>query len=170
MRRKIDDIEIKEPPLEELSKKHSCFKRTCVSCCSFFIVIIIGSLIVLKFTVGPKTKDLKQSTKQRFVAINFSYPSKDIETQIIMKEAGIEQSTAQALTQIGAKIRNAKGKGLEEGASTRLLINAGKFIRKGISPLVACEAAILNPITDDVEAYRSVHDGLADVVRSFFPE
>ena len=117
-----------------------------------------------------KTKDLKQSTKQRFVAINFSYPSKDIETQIIMKEAGIEQSTAQALTQIGAKIRNAKGKGLEEGASTRLLINAGKFIRKGISPLVACEAAILNPITDDVEAYRSVHDGLADVVRSFFPE
>lgn len=117
-----------------------------------------------------KTKDLKQSTKQRFVALNFSYPPKDIEAEIIRKEAGVEQSIAEALTEVGAKIRNAKGRGLEEGASTRLLINAGKLIRKGNAPLKACEVAILNPITDDIEAYRSVHEGLADVVRSFFPE
>ena len=117
-----------------------------------------------------KTKDLKQSTKQRFIALNFSYPPKDLESEIIRKEADVEQSVADALTEVGAKIRNAKGRGLEEGASTRLLIHAAKLIRRGNSPLKACEVAILNPITDDVEAYRSVHDGLADVVRSFFPE
>lgn len=60
MSKKIDDIEIKEPPMEELSKKHSCFRRTCLSCCSFIFIIIIVSLIILKFTTGPVVTQLRK--------------------------------------------------------------------------------------------------------------
>lgn len=60
MPKRIDDIEIKEPPIEELSKKHSCFRRTCLSCCSFIFVIIAVSLIILKFTTGPKVEQIKK--------------------------------------------------------------------------------------------------------------
>lgn len=59
MRRPIDNIEIKDPPLEELTRKHSCVKRTCLTCLTFLIVLICASLIILKFTIGPKTTALK---------------------------------------------------------------------------------------------------------------
>jgi nitric oxide reductase NorQ protein len=108
------------------------------------------------------------STKQRFVAINFDYPSTDVEAGIIMHEAGIEKDIAHALTEIGQHVRNMKSKGLQEGASTRLLIDAGKLIKDGIEPLAACRAAILNPIIDDVDVYKQVYAGLEDVVKNFF--
>lgn len=59
MRKAIDNIEIKEPPIEELGKKHSCLKRTCATSCGCVLLIIIISLIILKLTLGPKTKELK---------------------------------------------------------------------------------------------------------------
>lgn len=88
MSRRIDDIEIKEPPMEELSKKHSCFRRTCLSCCSFIFVIIIASLALLKFTTGPRVTELKK-LPDNFAKIVPLYDKENIET--ITLTAGAER-------------------------------------------------------------------------------
>ena len=128
--------------------------------------------LVMSYNPGyqRKIKDLKQSTKQRFAAINFDYPKEDIEQKIVQEEAGIDGKIAEALVKIGTKVRNLKGKGLDEGASTRLLINAAKFIQEGIDPMRACEIAILNPLTDDLDIYKDIRQGLEDVVSNYFPQ
>jgi nitric oxide reductase NorQ protein len=129
-------------------------------------------MLVISYNPGyqRKVKDLKQSTKQRFVAINFDYPPSDIEQKIIMHEAEVDKRIASYLTDIGQTVRNLKGRGLDEGASTRLLIHAGKLMRRGIAPQRAIEAAILNPITDDLDIYKDIREGLADVVANYFPK
>ena len=139
-------------------------------------VIEVPPEFMLAISYNPgyqsKIKDLKQSTKQRFVAINFDYPPKELEMEIIKKESGYEdQTTADFLTEIGKYLRNLKGKGLEEGASTRLLIDAAKLIKQRIPPRKACEAAILNPITDDKSVFtdKDVVHGIEDIFSNFFP-
>lgn len=128
-------------------------------------------MLVASYNPGyqKKTKDLKQSTKQRFIAIEFGYPDPEKEREIVAHEAGVPDNVAACLVEIGGKVRNLKGKGLDEGASTRLLIHAARLIREGINPEKACEVAVLNPITDDVDAYRDLRGGLGDIVRNYFP-
>ena len=129
-------------------------------------------MLVASYNPGyqKKTKDLKQSTKQRFIAIEFGYPDPEKEREIVAHEAGVPDNVAACLVDIGGKVRNLKGKGLDEGASTRLLIHAARLIREGINPEKACDVAILNPITDDVDAYRDLRGGLGDVIRNYFPD
>ena len=117
-------------------------------------------LLVISYNPGYQSvlKDLKQSTKQRFVAIEFSYPSRELETRIVEREAGVDKEIAAALVKVGEKVRHLKNHGLEEGASTRLLIYAGELIRAGIAPAAACEAAIIRPITDDGDMQRSLRE------------
>jgi len=117
-------------------------------------------MLVISYNPGYQSvlKDLKQSTKQRFMAIEFGYPPKDLETRIIEHEAGVDKETAQRLVKLGEKVRNLRNHGLEEGVSTRLLIYAGDLIRKGVSPARACEAAVTKPITDDPDMYRSIQE------------
>jgi len=103
-------------------------------------------------------KDLKQSTRQRFIALEFDYPSADIETEIIAKETGIEQSTAADLVKFANMTRNLKGSGLEEGASTRLLVHAAKLMHSGISPTTACHTAISQALTDDHDMLIAVNE------------
>ncbi len=128
-------------------------------------------MLVISYNPGyqRKVKDLKQSTKQRFVAIDFNYPPAGLERKIVAHEAEVDKNIADCLVDIGGRVRNLKGKGLDEGASTRLLIHAGKLIRNDINPLRACEMAILNPITDDVDVYRDLRKGLGDVIKNYFP-
>jgi len=109
-------------------------------------------------------KDLKHSTRQRFVAIEFDFPPRDIEAPVIEHEAKCDRQTAQQLALLGEKIRNLIGQGLQEGASTRLLIYAGKLIERGIAPRRACEVAIVWGLTDDREIQKSV----MEVVTSIF--
>lgn len=94
-------------------------------------------------------KDLKQSTRQRFIALEFNYPHKDIEAKIIVGESGVALEIADNLVQFAHMTRNLKGQGLDEGASTRLLVHAGKLIQDGISPALACQVAIAEALTDD---------------------
>jgi nitric oxide reductase NorQ protein len=101
-------------------------------------------------------KDLKPSTKQRFMAIEFDYPPAEIETGIVQREAGISRELAGGLVKLGGKVRNLKNHGLEEGVSTRLLIYAGTLIREGIPIERACDVAISRPITDDPDMQRSI--------------
>ncbi len=94
-------------------------------------------------------KDLKQSTRQRFVALEFDYPDAELETEIIIKETDIDPETAKQLVKFAHMTRDLKGSGLDEGASTRLLVHAAKLMHDDIDPVIACETAIAQAITDD---------------------
>jgi nitric oxide reductase NorQ protein len=115
-------------------------------------------MLVLSYNPGYQSvlKDLKQSTKQRFLAIELGYPPREIEARVIQREAGVEADTAQRLVKLGEKVRNLRNHGLEEGVSTRLLIYAGELIRAGVAPLKACEASVVRPITDDADMQRTM--------------
>jgi len=122
--------------------------------------------MVLSYNPGYQNvvKDLKQSTKQRFVSLYFDYPTVENETRIIVTETGLDEPTAEKLARLAVEVRNLKGFGLEEGASSRLLVYAGRLIRSGLDPVTACRTSISNVITDDLETMRSVND----VVNAFF--
>jgi nitric oxide reductase NorQ protein len=109
--------------------------------------------LVISYNPGYQSvlKDLKESTKQRFAAIAFSYPFEAVETEIVAAESGVERPLASTLVRIAQRARNLKGHGLEEGASTRMLINAGLLVKRGIPIEEACEIALVLPITDDLD-------------------
>ena len=110
-------------------------------------------MLVASYNSGYQSilKDLKQLTRQRFVAMEFDYPNAEDETAIVAKEGGIEEATAADRKNRSKSPRCRRGHGLEEGVSTRLLIYAAQMIAKGISPIAAAEVAICSPITDDRE-------------------
>lgn len=119
--------------------------------------------IVISYNPGYQSvlKDLKESTKQRFGAIAFSYPSPDVEAEIVMREAGVDRRTADTLVCIAKRSRNLKGQGLDEGASTRMLINAGLLIAGGIAIAEACQVAMVVPITDDPDLRDALTGAIA---------
>ena len=99
-------------------------------------------MLVISYNPGYQSvlKDLKHSTKQRFVAIEFDYPKPDLEETILQEESGVDAETAAKLVKIAEKVRNLRTHGLEEGVSTRLLVYAGQLIAAGVEPLAACES------------------------------
>jgi nitric oxide reductase NorQ protein len=103
-------------------------------------------------------KDLKQSTRQRFVALEFDYPQAALEQQIVQKESGVEADVAVKLVKFAAMTRNLKGSGLEEGASTRLLVHASKLIASDVTPVDACHSAIAQALTDDPEMLTAINE------------
>ncbi|MCB1949041.1 CbbQ/NirQ/NorQ/GpvN family protein [Nitrosomonas sp.] len=122
--------------------------------------------LVISYNPGYQSlmKDLKQSTKQRFGALDFDYPEHDIEAEIVAHESGISLDTAKNLVHIAERARNLKGHGLDEGLSTRMLIYAGSLISKGVQPLAACRVALVRPITDDAD----MRDALDSAVTTYF--
>ncbi|MBE31375.1 MAG: CbbQ/NirQ/NorQ/GpvN family protein [Dehalococcoidia bacterium] len=124
-------------------------------------------LMVVSYNPGYQNalKDLKQSTRQRFVAIEFDFPTPELEAKILKEEAGIDDSTADSLSSLGEKIRNLTDHGLSEAASTRVLIYAGKLIKDGIAPRRACQVAVTWGITDDKKLYRSIEE----IISAIFP-
>ena len=119
--------------------------------------------VVISYNPGYQSilKDLKESTKQRFAAIDFGYPDAVTEANIISHEANIDVGLAATLVTIAERSRNLKGHGLEEGASTRMLIYAGKLLSRGISITEACQLALVVPITDDPELRDSLSAAIA---------
>ena len=124
--------------------------------------------IVISYNPGYQSlmKDLKQSTKQRFAALDFEYPETDTEVEIVAHEAGIDSAMAEKLVQVAHRSRNLKGHGLDEGMSTRLLVYAANLINKGINPVDACRMALVRPLTDDPD----MRDTLDAAVSTYFPE
>ena len=123
-------------------------------------------LLCISYNPGYQSalKDLKHSTRQRFISIEFNYPPADIEAEIVARESGCTQEQAVALAKLGEKIRNLQEHGLQEGASTRLLIYAGRLMTEGIGARRACQVAIVWTLTDEEELQRS----LEEVVSSIF--
>jgi nitric oxide reductase NorQ protein len=121
--------------------------------------------LVISYNPGYQSlmKDLKQSTKQRFVAMDFDYAGIEVEAGIISKETGIDIETAGNLVKIGETARNLKGHGLDEGISTRLLVYAASLMNRGIDPRKACRMALVRPITDDADI-RGTLDHAIDAI------
>jgi nitric oxide reductase NorQ protein len=103
-------------------------------------------------------KDLKQSTRQRFVALEFDYPAAELERRIVANESGVDAAMAEKLVKFAQMTRNLKGSGLEEGASTRLLVHAGKLIAGGIDPVTACRSAVAQAVTDDADMLAAIQE------------
>jgi len=124
-----------------------------------------GFLLVISYNPGYQSalKDLKHSTRQRFISIEFNYPPRDTEAEVIQHESGATEAQSRSLAKLGEKIRNLREHGLQEGASTRLLIYAGKLMAQGISPRRACQAAMVWTLTDDAEVQRSVEEVVSSI-------
>ena len=124
-----------------------------------------GFLLVLSYNPGYQSalKDLKHSTRQRFVAFEFNPPPKEIEIKIVQHEAGVDEKIATQLAKLGEKVRNLKEHGLAEGASTRLLIYAGKLMSQGIAPRRACQVAVNWAVTDDAPVQQSIEEVISSI-------
>jgi nitric oxide reductase NorQ protein len=125
-------------------------------------------MLVVSFNPGYQSilKDMKQSTRQRFLGLDFAYPDKDIEAEIVAKETGIGIRTAEELVELGGMIRNLRDHGLEEGVSTRLLVYAARLMQRDVPARRAAEVAMTKPLTDD----EDMLDTLRDLVEAVFEE
>ena len=124
-----------------------------------------GFLLVISYNPGYQSalKDLKQSTRQRFMAIEFNYPPRELEAKIIEREAGVTPAVAMDLAKLGEKVRHLKEHGLAEGASTRLLIYAGRLMAEGISARRACQVAVVWALTDERDVQRSIEEVVSSI-------
>jgi nitric oxide reductase NorQ protein len=117
-------------------------------------------LLVVSYNPGYQAaaKDLKPSTRQRFMAIEFTYPNPDLETEIIAHESGADTVTAEALAFLGHKLRGLDEADVIEGPSTRLLVHVGSLIADGISPRRACDVALVQALSDDADVQGAIRD------------
>ena len=124
-------------------------------------------LLVISYNPGYQSvlKDLKPSTRQRFVSLEFDYPSAPVEATIIAHESGVDPETAGRLALIGEKVRNLREHGFEEGVSTRLLVYTAQLIAGGIDARRACDVSIARAVTDD----REVQQAVAQIVDVLLP-
>lgn len=117
-----------------------------------------GFGLVVSYNPGYQSvlKDLKDSTRQRMVAIEFGFPAPDVEEGIVAHEAGVDGATAAELVRFGQAIRRLETGGLREVASTRVLIAAGRLVAEGLTMREAARAAIAGPLTDDVAVGKAL--------------
>lgn len=117
-------------------------------------------MLVASFNPGYQHgfKELKPSTRQRFVAMTFNYPSAKIESEILINESKVPQEMATKLVALGVKIRNLTELGLTETVSTRLLVDAGKLIQSGLPKRLAVKVAVVEPLTDDPQILSALND------------
>ena len=122
--------------------------------------------LVVSYNPGYQNvmKDLKTSTRQRFAAIEFGFPAAAIETEIVAHESGLDLAAAAKVVALGERTRRLKGHGLEEGASTRMLVHAAALMARGVDPITACRMAVVLPVTDDVDMAQALE---AAVTASF---
>jgi len=117
-------------------------------------------MLAMSYNPGYQSvlKELKQSTRQRFVAIDFEYPRADLERRIIVTETGLDEDATDKLIKLAHMTRNLKGNGLDEGASTRLLVHSAKLMACGVAPRTACSGAIGQALSDDPEMLRAIDE------------
>ena len=123
-------------------------------------------MLVVSYNPGYQSvlKEMKPSTRQRFVALDFDYPAPEVEARIVAHEGGVDVATAQRLVKLGGLTRKRRGAGLDEGAGTRLLVHAAQLIARGMAPVAACTAAIARPLADEPDT----RDALDDLIHAVF--
>ena len=124
-------------------------------------------LLVVSYNPGYQSlvKEMKPSTRQRFVALEFDFPPPEIEEQVIMAESGLDAERARRLVELAGRSREFTEYGLEEGVSTRLLVYAAQLMVQGMEPHLACLCAVAGPVTDDPDLSRT----LRELVDDHFP-
>jgi nitric oxide reductase NorQ protein len=124
-----------------------------------------GFQLVISYNPGYQSvlKNLKESTRQRFIALELGFPSEDVETEIIAHESGVDTATARALARLGVAIRNLDGSLLREAASTRLLVLAGILVAEGLGLRSAVQTAVVQVLSDDADVVRALGE-LVDAV------
>jgi nitric oxide reductase NorQ protein len=117
-------------------------------------------MLVISFNPGYQRgfKELKPSTRQRFVGLTFQYPTPAIEAEIVAQESGVELALARRLVTFATKVRNLQELGLSATASTRLLVHAGRLMHTGMPPRTACSVGVIEPLTDDPEVIAALQD------------
>ena len=123
-----------------------------------------GFMLVVSYNPGYQSvlKEMKQSTRQRFVSLDFTYPPESVEVEAVATESGVDRATADKLVRVGSKVRNLTDRGLEEGVSTRLLVYAARLIAQGSPVQDAAEAAFVRTLTDDPDLQASIREVVAD--------
>ena len=126
-----------------------------------------GFQLVISYNPGYQRmlKDLKPSTRQRFVAIELGFPEPAAEAAIVAAESGVERGTAVALVELAGRVRSLRDRGLAEVPSTRLLIAAGRLVASGIGVREACNAAVISPLSDD----PTLLGAMRELVDAMFP-
>lgn len=119
-----------------------------------------GFQLVVSYNPGYQhsLKELKPSTRQRFVALELGFPEPELEADIVSHESGLERPLARALVGLGVRIRRLRDRGLSEVPSTRLLVATARLVSSGVSPHEACRTALLAPLTDDPDLFAAVND------------
>jgi nitric oxide reductase NorQ protein len=122
-----------------------------------------GFQLVISYNPGYQhiLKDLKPSTRQRFVALEFSVPPPDVETRIVVHESGVDQAIGTELVALAGRLRHLRDRGLPEVPSTRLLVAAARLIASGVPPREACRTAVAAPLADDPDLLAAIHDVIA---------
>jgi nitric oxide reductase NorQ protein len=117
-------------------------------------------MLVISYNPGYQNllKGLKPSTRQRFVALSLNYPTPEVELLIVRAETGLPLAQAQQLVQLACALRKLTDQDLEETASTRLLVSAGRLVASGLSMRQACHAAIVNALTDDESTAQALDE------------
>lgn len=121
-------------------------------------------MLVVSYNPGYQSilKDLKQSTRQRFAAIDFDYPPPDVEARVVGAESGVDVHVARRLVSVGEKLRNLRSRGLDAGVSTRLLVHTARLIAQGTEPRLAARASLEHLLTDDADLQTSIREVVAD--------
>jgi nitric oxide reductase NorQ protein len=119
-----------------------------------------GFQLVISYNPGYQhaLKDLKPSTRQRFVAMEFDFPPAAEEAEIVEHESGVAANVARGLVDVAHQVRRLRDQGLAEGPGTRLLVSTGRLIISGIAPRQACRTALANPLTDDPDLLAAIDD------------
>jgi nitric oxide reductase NorQ protein len=122
-----------------------------------------GFQLVISYNPGYQhaIKDLKPSTRQRFVTLDFDFPSPANEAEIVARESGVKKATAQSLVELARRVRRLKEQGLAAGPGTRLLVSAAQLIASGIPAPQACQSALIGPLTDDPDLLAAISDLVA---------
>ncbi len=125
-----------------------------------------GFQLIVSYNPGYQhvLKDLKSSTRQRFVALEFDFPPPDVETRIVVHEGGVDHATGAGLVALAVRLRQLRDRGLPEVPSTRLLVSAARLIAGGVSRQDACRTAVAAPLTDDPDLLGAIHDVIAAVL------
>jgi nitric oxide reductase NorQ protein len=122
-----------------------------------------GFQLIVSYNPGYQhvLKDLKPSTRQRFVALDFTFPPPELESRIVAHEGGVEPAMARVLVTLAGRLRELRDRGLPEVPSTRVLVAAARLIASGVTPHEACRVAIAAPLSDDPDLLAAVHDVIA---------
>lgn len=131
-----------------------------IAACNELLAAHPDFALVVSYNPGPLARELKPSTRQRFCALEFGYLAPEMEAAIVAHEAGVPLDTAAGIVAFGVRTRRLQGHGLDEGASTRMLVQAAQLAAQGVSPRRACRMAVVDALSDE----PGVHDALKAVL------